>query len=279
MGRWYEMSEQNKPSEEQQALPPIKPGPKPKDKITPQDEIFRDEYLVDLNAYRAAKAAGYAESTSRISAFKWVKDPNAKPELYRQIKEALKERSIRTGITADKVLERWWQIATADPNELTQLRRVNCRHCHGIDHKFQWRDRDEYERALADAVEQQRKDEEAGEPTVELPDDEGGYGFIANKEPNEECPKCDGEGKADLYLGDTRNLSPHGQALFAGIKQTKEGVEIKMHDQLSALNQVARHLGMFNDKLTLKGDAENPLEVLLKSLPGATLRPVEDENK
>lgn len=29
-------------------------------------------------------------------------------------------------IDADTVLFQWWQIANADPNELTQLRRFNC---------------------------------------------------------------------------------------------------------------------------------------------------------
>ena len=49
-------------------------------------------------------------------------------------------------------------------------------------------------------------------------------------------------------------------ALYAGVKQTKEGFEIKMHDQLAALDKVAKHLGMFSDK------SASPLDEELKRL-------------
>lgn len=253
-------------------------GIEKKGELTPRDEVFRDEYLIDLNPYRAAKAAGYTDSTARVKSFSWVKDPKCKPELYRQIKEAMKDRSIRTNITADKVLERLWMIAVADPNELTQVRRINCRHCYGNDYKFQWKDEDEFEAALAEAIAYE-KAEQLEDPNYQgvYPNDEGGYGFNPTTPPNCECPKCFGEGKVDMYLGDTRNMSPHAHALFAGVKMTKEGIEIKMQDQNAALVSVARHLGMFNDKITLKGETENPLEVLIRSLPGNTLRPDEDK--
>lgn len=241
------------------------------------EQIFCDEYLVSLNAYTAAKAAGYSDTVARTRAYQWVKNPEIKPMIYARIQEGMKDRSNRTGITADKVLERYWQMATADPNELTQVRHLNCRHCHGIDFKFQWRDEAEYESALASVLAEEKAIQN-DDPSykAEYPNDEGGYGFVKVAETNPDCPKCFGEGNVDLYLADTRNLSPHGQALYAGVKQTKAGIEIIMHDQKAALDQVARHLGMFNDKLTLKGDAENPLEVLLRSLPGSTLKPVEE---
>lgn len=248
--------------------------------LTPKDEVFKDEYLKHLNPRMAALAAGYPDSIARSRAYVWVSNPNAKPVLYKAIKAAMEERSIRTQITQDKVLERLWYIASADPNELMQLRRLNCRHCHGIDHHFQWKDEAEYENALQaviaeeKAIQQEDPDYQATYPT-----DEGGYGFMPVNSPNEECPRCFGEGNLDIYFADTTQLSPQGQALYAGIKKTKEGLEVLKHDQMQALAMIARHLGMFNDKLTIKGDAENPLEVLLRSLPGNQLRPVEDENK
>ena len=51
----------------------------------------------------------------------------------------------------------------------------------------------------------------------------------------------------------TRTLSPQARVLYAGVKQTKDGLEIKMHDQQKALENVARHLGMFQDKLAVEG--------------------------
>ena len=38
-----------------------------------------------------------------------------------------------------------------------------------------------------------------------------------------------------------------------------------------------QHMGMLDPKLTLKGDTQNPLVALLQSLPGNTLKPVEDD--
>lgn len=249
---------------------------KPKDTLDARETIFRDEYLVDLNPYRAAKVAGYADSVARSSAFKWVKHPEVKPLLYAQIQKALEGRSVRTQITADKVLERYWMMATADPNELTQVRHNNCRHCNGKDYKFQWKNEYEYEDALASAIAEEKAMQiDMPDYQAVLPNDDGGYGFVPTALPSDECPNCFGEGKVEIYFGDTRYLSAHGQALFAGIKQTKDGLEVKMHDQKAALDQVARHLGMFNDKLTLAGDKENPLELLLRSLPGHTLKPTE----
>ena len=49
------------------------------------------------------------------------------------------------------------------------------------------------------------------------------------------------------------HAKPASQVLYAGVKQTKDGLEIKMHDQQKALENVARHLGMFQDKLVVEG--------------------------
>jgi phage terminase small subunit len=43
---------------------------------------------------------------------------------------------------------------------------------------------------------------------------------------------------------------------------------------MAASENVARHLGMFNDKLTLAGERENPLQLLIRELQGSALRPV-----
>ena len=57
--------------------------------------------------------------------------------------------------------------------------------------------------------------------------------------------------------------------LYAGVKQTREGLEIKMHDQQKALENAARHLGMFQDKLEVTS------RVLLEQLVLAAAAKVE----
>lgn len=52
-------------------------------------------------------------------------------------------------------------------------------------------------------------------------------------------------------MHDTRKLKGPAKALYDGVKVTKDGFEVKTLDRQKALDNVARHLGMFNDKLEL----------------------------
>jgi len=65
-------------------------------------------------------------------------------------------------------------------------------------------------------------------------------------------------------------------------KATRDGLEIKLRDRDKALENVARHLGMFNDKVRLQGDAENPLSLLIKQIQGSAMpvvaNPPDDED-
>jgi phage terminase small subunit len=54
---------------------------------------------------------------------------------------------------------------------------------------------------------------------------------------------------AEVFAADTRTLSGDAALLYAGVKETSGGIEIRMHDQLKALENVARHLGLFKDQV------------------------------
>lgn len=62
--------------------------------------LFVQEYLKDLNASAAARRAGYSEKT----AFRSGIENMQKPAITEAIASAMKERSERVQITADKVL-------------------------------------------------------------------------------------------------------------------------------------------------------------------------------
>ena len=204
-------------------------------KLTAKQQRFVDEYLIDLNATQAAIRAGYSEKTARQ-----IGEQNLS-KLY--IQTAIRERqsAIQAELHIEQrdVLTRLHQIATADPNQLTQIRRVPCRYCYGEDHKYQWRTEDEFQAACDRATEKEKA----------LPTDDGGYGYTTKKPPHPDCPMCDGDGVEKLVLQDTRNLPPAALALFAGAQNSKDGVVIKMHDQASAWDKIARHLGFYNDKM------------------------------
>ena len=69
--------------------------------LTPKQECFVEEYLIDLNATQAAMRAGYSAKT----AYAIGAENLSKPEISAAIAEAQAERSDRTNITQDYVLE------------------------------------------------------------------------------------------------------------------------------------------------------------------------------
>lgn len=209
--------------------------------MTPKQQRFVEEYLIDLNATAAAERAGYSKKT----AYSIGQENLNKPEIAAAIDDARSKLSQRAEITQEMVLKRWWDIATADPNELIQFRRTCCRHCHGEGHAYQWRDPEEFAEALLAAKQAEAE---------QLPDDAGGYGYDKKADPHPGCTKCYGEGIADIHGLDSRKLSDKAKALYAGAKVTRDGFEIKMIDQAKALENIARHLGMFVDRVEHSGE-------------------------
>jgi phage terminase small subunit len=197
-------------------------------KLTVKQKRFIDEYLTDLNATQAAIRAGYSKRTARQQGALNM----ANAAIGAAIAEAMEKRSERTGVTADAVLARFWDIATADPNEIVSVRVGKCNACYG--------------------------------------------GEGDTREPDTLCEVCGGEGVPVVVIADTKSLKGSARRLYAGAKTTKFGVEVLLHDQTKALESVARHLGMFNDKLKISGDAENPLKMLIERIQGSAIKPVHE---
>jgi phage terminase small subunit len=209
--------------------------------LTLKQMVFADEYLVDLNGKQAAIRCGYSEKTAEVQASRLLS--NVKVKEY--IAFRMKEREERTEITQDMVLKRWWMIATADPRKLIEYRRCACRYCYGKGHVYQWIDEAEFIKAYDVAVSYA---EANADENHQIPDNEGGYGFNPTNTPHANCPKCFGRGTGEVTPHDTRTIDEQTAMLYAGVKVTKEGLEIKMNDQDAALENVAKHLGMFIDR-------------------------------
>lgn len=174
--------------------------------MTPRQRRFVEEYLVDLNATQAAIRAGY----SRRTAVKIGSENLIKPDIAREIQRAMDERSARTGVTAERVLQ-----------ELARVAFLDIRKAFNADGSMKPLDQLDDETAAA----------------------------IAGLEVSEE-------------------LDEDGEVVRARLKK------LKLSDKIGALTLLARHLGMLNDKLTLKGDAENPLTLLVKAVQGTSIKPV-----
>lgn len=231
--------------------------------MTPQKRQFVDEYILNArNGTQAAIAAGYAEHAAKQTAYRLLHEPLVIEYLEQQTK-AMQER---TGITHDRVLEALWGIATADSNDLIEYRRVNCRYCWGDNHDFQMTPK-EMERHEKEHVNACRVARSGNKPEPEF-DPLGGIGYNGNRPANPECPECFGLGVGLEVVKDTRFLPPTVKALYAGVERTKGGVKLKMHAKVQALELIGRHLGMWNNKLKLQGDKENPLTILYEQIKG-----------
>jgi phage terminase small subunit len=79
-------------------------------KLTEKQKRFVEEYLIDLNATQAAIRAGYSVK----NADKIGSELLGKTRVSEAIAKAMAERSKRTGVTQDRVIEQLAKIAFAD---------------------------------------------------------------------------------------------------------------------------------------------------------------------
>ncbi len=84
--------------------------------LTPKQERFVEEYLIDLNASQAAIRAGYSPKSAKDIGQQLL----AKTHIRARVDIALAERSKRTGINADRVLLELAKLALANPLDVVE---------------------------------------------------------------------------------------------------------------------------------------------------------------
>lgn len=86
-------------------------------KLTAKQKLFCDEYLIDLNATQAAIRAGYSsESAKEIGS-----ENLTKPNIRARIDKELAERSKRTGVNADRVVNELAKIAFINATDVIDM--------------------------------------------------------------------------------------------------------------------------------------------------------------
>lgn len=159
--------------------------------MTEKQKIFADEYLIDLNATRAYRAA-YPNCKKDSSADAAARKLLGNTRIQTYITERMEERQKRTEITQDMVLQELAAIAFARATDYVSVR--------------------------------------------------------------------DGM----VQVKDTDQLSDLQIAAIAGIKETQNGIEVKLGSKEKTLELLGRHLGMWNDKVNVVGQIEtkNPFSDL-----------------
>lgn len=156
--------------------------------MTEKQKIFADEYLIDLNATRAYRAA-YPNCKKDSSADAAARKLLGNTRIQTYITERMEERQKRTEITQDMVLQELAAIAFARATDYVSV--------------------------------------------------------------------MDGM----VQVKDTDQLSDSQIAAIAGIKETQNGIEVKLGSKEKTLELLGRHLGMWNDKLDVAGDMDMKIVV------------------
>ncbi|WP_329795293.1 terminase small subunit [Enterobacter mori] len=201
------------------------------DGLTAQQRLFVAEYLKDNNATQSAIRAGYSKKTAQEQSSRLLSNVMVAQAIAQQQKASI----VRTLGNADEVLVQMWQLATFDANQLSQYRRGACRYCWGFGHHYQWRDAVEFDEETAKVE---------GREGARLPQDTGGYGYDHNREPNPECPRCNGDGVGQPYFPDTRKLPATSRLAYSGVKVGKNGVEITAISRERMFEAVMKRLGL-----------------------------------
>lgn len=198
--------------------------------ITQKQSRFGFEYCKDYNGTKAAIRAGYAEGSAQETASRLLSNEMVQKRIA--TREA--ELAARAEIDEAWVINQWVMIASADPRELTEMIVRACPRC--------W--------PLADLKLDQPN------PFCEAPRvDADGINTGG----------CGGAGDVIVRLKDTRTLSPAALRLFAGVKQTKNGIEIKFRDQDAALANIAGCLGMKLERREVSGPGGGPIQTAART--------------
>ena len=84
--------------------------------LTDKQKLFVSEYLVDLNASRAAERAGYSKDSAGEIGYQLLQ----KTSISRAISKAFKRREKRTQVDADRVIKELARIAFASIGDLVK---------------------------------------------------------------------------------------------------------------------------------------------------------------
>lgn len=234
------------------APPEAPPAKSWSDGLTAKEVAFVNHYAGMRNATQAYTAAYDTEGNYETRSTEGRR-LLAKPHIREAIAERCKIAADTSGISVGFLLQRFIDIATADPRELIGLKVGCCRYCWGEGHGYQWRER-EYLEALDEAERLAALDRGNPNSTIRYPDPAGGFDFNATHPPHPSCPQCHGEGQERFVPRDTDKLSDQALLLYGGVKVKKDGAyEIVIADQAKAAELAGRILGAFTDNWRLSG--------------------------
>ena len=207
--------------------------------LTPKQERFAQEVAsgkTQADAYRAAfNCAKSKPNTIHRKASELMGDG----KIAARVKELQGAIAKRAEVGAADVLREAYNILLADPRELVSYVVHCCRHCYGEGFRYQ-RTSFEFE-----ADKRLHESDVANERASGEFNQQGGIGYDERLIPNSSCPVCFGRGVGRVIIADTSKVSKEAASLYAGVKQTKDGLEVKLHSKVDAMEKLFKHFGLY----------------------------------
>lgn len=199
-----------------------------------KEEQFVRAYVSNFNVVEASRMAHIGKHTG----YALIK----KDYIQKRIAELMKPRAEKLGLDADALMNVWAKVLTFDTNEIVQHRRHCCPFCYSEDGTPQLA-KDEY---YAEKKKHDRR--RLYKPDLpEYPPYEGEW-WDRSLPPIADCPNCHGEGEPEVWIADTRNLSPFAKYMYCGVEMVKGDLKVLMLNKERAAENLAKALGLFREK-------------------------------
>jgi phage terminase small subunit len=211
------------------------------DGLTQRQENFAQHYVlfgVAGDAYKHAYDTEGTANTKRANGLKLLHQPKIAARV-RALQTAAGERTLMT--TGDLIVD-LEEMVNVDVNEVMSLHISNCRHCRGVDYRYQWANEAELEAATEKAI--------ASHGAERMPDALGLFGFDPSLPPVETCPRCLGSGVPLVRLANTADVSRGARRLYKGLELYQDGTvkKILLNDPLAARLELHRVRGMITER-------------------------------
>ncbi len=173
------------------------------------------------------------------------------PHVRARMATLLEAAACKTVANKAQLIKFLWDRIHADRREVINHVRRCCRCCYGINHQHQWVDEMEYATELNAVMTYNLPLEQEDPRRKPVPNDEGGYGFDPHREPDVTCTNvdCMGDGFGKTVICDTTKLEGAAALIYEGVKETAQGIEIKLADRNADIQQLAKLLGWSVDKV------------------------------
>lgn len=236
--------------------------------LTPKQEMYCVTLIETANrglAYRRAYDVG--PMTKPATVWRECVRLENNPGIIRRLNELRDLAAANTTVSKQRLIQFLWDRIMVDRRDVVNHVRRCCRHCWGGDlHQYQWKDEMEYCNALAAVIDFNGPLPGDSPMRKPLPTDEGGYGFDPHREPNVTCDseQCMGDGQGKTVIADTTQLSGAAALIYEGMKETAQGIEIKLADRNADMAQLAKLLGWSIEKVDARvsqGNKELPADL------------------